>query len=179
MSGGGRPHGFLTQAGGAVRFDRESRSYVPDRLPEGVRVAGAPQGSAACVPARCASAGGKQFVCFCEDVTTKDISLSVKEGFSSLELSKRYTTVMGWAHVPNSGLVTPTSRARPRRPAGRRSPHAATTPPASLLAARAAGEAHVHHWHAEHGGKMPGGGWKRPMTTATATARSTVHESLG
>ena len=45
MSGGTvMPHGFLTQAGGAIRFDRESRSYVPDRLPDGVRVAGAPRG---------------------------------------------------------------------------------------------------------------------------------------
>jgi sarcosine oxidase subunit alpha len=45
------------------------------------------------VPAQAPKTGCKQVVCFCEDVTTKDIALSLSEGFSSLELSKRYTTV--------------------------------------------------------------------------------------
>ena len=36
--------------------------------------------------------GAKCFTCFCEDVTTKDIDLSVAEGYDSIELSKRYTT---------------------------------------------------------------------------------------
>ena len=35
---------------------------------------------------------GKCFACLCEDVTTKDIHLSVEEGYDSIELSKRYTT---------------------------------------------------------------------------------------
>ena len=35
---------------------------------------------------------GKCFACLCEDVTSKDIHLSVKEGYDSIELSKRYTT---------------------------------------------------------------------------------------
>jgi sarcosine oxidase subunit alpha len=36
---------------------------------------------------------GKCFACFCEDVTSKDIGLSINEGYDSIELSKRYTTV--------------------------------------------------------------------------------------
>ncbi len=36
---------------------------------------------------------GKCFACFCEDVTSKDIGLSIDEGYDSIELSKRYTTV--------------------------------------------------------------------------------------
>ena len=36
---------------------------------------------------------GKCFVCLCEDVTAKDMHLSVAEGYDSIELSKRYTTV--------------------------------------------------------------------------------------
>jgi sarcosine oxidase subunit alpha len=36
---------------------------------------------------------GKCFACLCEDVTSKDIHASVEEGYDSLELSKRYTTV--------------------------------------------------------------------------------------
>jgi sarcosine oxidase subunit alpha len=36
---------------------------------------------------------GKCFACFCEDVTSKDVKLSIQEGYDSIELSKRYTTV--------------------------------------------------------------------------------------
>jgi sarcosine oxidase, subunit alpha len=39
------------------------------------------------------SGRGKCFACLCEDVTAKDIHLSVEEGYDSIELSKRYTTV--------------------------------------------------------------------------------------
>ena len=38
-------------------------------------------------------APGKAFTCFCEDVTAKDIGRGVKEGYDSIELCKRYTTV--------------------------------------------------------------------------------------
>ncbi len=36
---------------------------------------------------------GKCFACLCEDVTSKDIDYAIDEGFDSLELLKRYTTV--------------------------------------------------------------------------------------
>jgi sarcosine oxidase, subunit alpha len=193
MSGGTvMPHGFLTQAGGSIRFDRERRAYLTGDLPEGIRVAGAPQASAAAVPARCNSARGKQFVCFCEDVTTKDISLSVKEGFASLELSKRYTTVtmgpcQGRMCHRNSGLVMAeelgldpddqkvgVTTGRP--------PHNPTS--FSLLAGRGyepVKRTSIHHWHAEHGGRMLwAGDWKRPYDYGEADGEAAaVHESLG
>ena len=37
--------------------------------------------------------GDKSFVCFCEDQTKKDLTYAIDEGFDSIELSKRYTTV--------------------------------------------------------------------------------------
>ncbi len=40
-----------------------------------------------------AAAHGKAFACFCEDVTTKDIARGVAEGYDSIELCKRFTTV--------------------------------------------------------------------------------------
>ncbi|HEU0023452.1 MAG TPA: 2Fe-2S iron-sulfur cluster-binding protein [Thermoleophilaceae bacterium] len=43
-------------------------------------------------PAVTSSRPGKCFACLCEDVTAKDIHLSVEEGYDSIELSKRYTT---------------------------------------------------------------------------------------
>jgi sarcosine oxidase, subunit alpha len=50
--------------------------------------------AAEAVPPPVAGAGrGKCFACLCEDVTAKDIHLSVEEGYDSIELSKRYTTV--------------------------------------------------------------------------------------
>ena len=38
-------------------------------------------------------AGGRVVVCTCEDVTTKELSQAVWEGFDSIELAKRYSTV--------------------------------------------------------------------------------------
>jgi sarcosine oxidase, subunit alpha len=43
-------------------------------------------------PPAASGAKGKCFACLCEDVTAKDIHLSVEEGYDSIELSKRYTT---------------------------------------------------------------------------------------
>jgi sarcosine oxidase subunit alpha len=46
------------------------------------------------IPPPSAAAGkGKCFACLCEDVTTKEIHQGVAEGFDSIELCKRYTTV--------------------------------------------------------------------------------------
>ena len=36
---------------------------------------------------------GKCFACICEDVTSKDIDYAIDEGYDSIELAKRYTTV--------------------------------------------------------------------------------------
>ena len=49
-------------------------------------------GQSAVPPARASERPGKCFACLCEDVTAKDIHLSVEEGYDSIELSKRYTT---------------------------------------------------------------------------------------
>jgi len=47
---------------------------------------------AVAVPEPDSDGRGKCFACLCEDVTAKDIHLSVDEGYDSIELSKRYTT---------------------------------------------------------------------------------------
>jgi sarcosine oxidase, subunit alpha len=196
MSGGSVGHtSFITQGGGSIRYDRDQRRYVPDALPKGMRVVGAAAGSAAAagaVPAAAPKTLCKQVVCFCEDVTTKDIALSLDEGFRSLELAKRYTTVtmgpcQGRMCHRNSGLVIadklgldPDSQrvgvttARP--------PHNPTS--FSLLAARGyepVKRTSTHHWHAEHGGKMLwAGDWKRPYDYGDADAEAAaVHRSLG
>ena len=50
-------------------------------------------GGEAAIPAAAYAGDGKRFVCICEDVTVKDVKRAIAEGFDSIELSKRYTTV--------------------------------------------------------------------------------------
>jgi sarcosine oxidase subunit alpha len=52
----------------------------------------APRDRVAVPPVAPAKRPGECFACLCEDVTAKDIHLSVAEGYDSIELSKRYTT---------------------------------------------------------------------------------------
>jgi sarcosine oxidase, subunit alpha len=51
------------------------------------------QPNVAVAPPVSGSGRGKCFACLCEDVTGKDVHLSIEEGYDSIELSKRYTTV--------------------------------------------------------------------------------------
>ena len=82
----------------------DSRPPAPSGLPRTVlphaaqrsqpRLKSAARGQYA-VPPAVASDGPKSraFTCFCEDVSAKDIGRCVKEGYDSIELCKRYTTV--------------------------------------------------------------------------------------
>ncbi|MFN8233875.1 MAG: glycine cleavage T C-terminal barrel domain-containing protein [Actinomycetota bacterium] len=45
------------------------------------------------LPPESSTLGGKQFACTCMDVTVKELEKAVAEGFDSMELLKRYTTV--------------------------------------------------------------------------------------
>jgi sarcosine oxidase subunit alpha len=193
MSGGTvAQFGTLVQSGGSIRYDADRRVYVPDNVPAGVRVAGEPVGTTSAVPASAEGGRGKQFVCYCEDVTTKDVNLSVKEGFASLELSKRYTTVtmgpcQGKMCHRNSGLVM--ARELGVDPDEQRVGVTTARPPHnptsfSLLAGRGyepVKRTSVHHWHADRGGKMLwAGDWKRPYDYGTPEDETAaVHESLG
>ena len=105
----------------------------------------------------------KRIVCYCEDVTEKDILNSVAEGFNSLELLKRYSTVSmgpcqgkmcsvnsvhlcaranGWS-VPATGLTT-------------------QRPPTTPLSLRTLGGLHMepvqvsplHEWHVAHNARL-------------------------
>jgi sarcosine oxidase subunit alpha len=57
-------------------------------------IAAQPAATEAVAPAEANDgSGARAFVCFCEDVSAKDIGRSVAEGYDSIELCKRYTTV--------------------------------------------------------------------------------------
>jgi sarcosine oxidase subunit alpha len=105
----------------------------------------------------------KRIVCFCEDVTEKDIFTSVAEGFNSLELLKRYSTVSmgpcqgkmcslnsvhlcaranGWS-VPETGLTTlrpPTTPVSLRTLAGLHMEPVQVSP--------------LHEWHVAHNARL-------------------------
>ena len=55
----------------------QPRTYAPRRTSSRVKVAGKK----------------KRFVCFCEDVTDTDIETAIAEGYDSIELLKRYSTI--------------------------------------------------------------------------------------
>ena len=96
VSGGRQPaYSLLAQAGARVEYDDSLGVFVPTDLPDGVEAVGSVTGEGIerVEPQRPYEGRGKCFVCICEDVTTKDVKRAIGEGFDSIELSKRYTTV--------------------------------------------------------------------------------------
>jgi sarcosine oxidase subunit alpha len=95
VSGGAQPaYSLLAQAGARVEYDPGRGVFVPRELPAGVETAGTvAEPESAAVPKPAYAGEGKCFVCICEDVTTKDLRHALAEGFESIELAKRYTTV--------------------------------------------------------------------------------------
>ena len=97
MSGSPQPnYKLLAQAGARVEYDEGRGVFVPTDLPAHVEAVGAVTGDVGepAVPSPILDhRGEKCFVCFCEDQTTKDLKYAIAEGFDSIELSKRYTTV--------------------------------------------------------------------------------------
>jgi len=196
MSGGRQPaYSLLAQAGARVEYDPDRGVFIPTDIPDGIEAIGsvAGDGLAGAVPAASyngASGKGKCFVCVCEDVTDKDLKRAIGEGFDSIELAKRYTTVtMGpcqgrLCHVPSIRLYARenekdeatigTTTARP--------PWAPVT--LGLLAGRPhepAQRTSIHHRHKELGAKMMWTGtWRRPHSYGDPEGEAqSVHASVG
>jgi sarcosine oxidase subunit alpha len=195
-TGGRQPaYSLLAQAGARVEYDSARGIFVPTELPENIEAVGAVTGEigAAAVPAATyngAGAKSKCFVCICEDVTDKDVKRAIREGFDSIELAKRYTTVtMGpcqgkLCHLPSIRLYARenetdeatigTTTARP--------------PWAPVELGVLAGRPHepgkrtsMHHRHRDLGAKMMWtGAWRRPHSYGDPQEEAlSVHRSLG
>jgi sarcosine oxidase subunit alpha len=96
VSGGLQPaYSLLAQAGARIEYEPRRGIFVPTELPDGVEAVGGAAGKIEQTPAPgvLGDSGDKCFVCICEDVTTKDVKRALAEGFDSIELAKRYTTV--------------------------------------------------------------------------------------
>jgi sarcosine oxidase, subunit alpha len=197
MSGGRQPaYSLLAQTGARVEYDGERGIFVPVDLPPGVEAVGSVNGaSAVAVAARseasyASSQKGKCFVCFCEDVTDKDLDRAIREGFDSIELAKRYTTLtMGpcqgkLCHLPSIRLYakkTSTDEAA----IGTTTARPPWTPvELGLLAGRhhePLQRTALHFRHEEAGADMIWAGkWKRPHSYGDPAAEvRAVHDSLG
>jgi sarcosine oxidase subunit alpha len=133
---------------------------------------------------------GKCFACLCEDVTSKDFKLSVAEGYDSIELSKRYTTVtMG----PCQGRMCQLASVRLLASEIGQSPEQVglttarppwTSVPMGALAGRPfepTKRSAIHARHRELGAKvMWAGDWRRAYHYGDPQAEAlSVHEAAG
>jgi sarcosine oxidase subunit alpha len=196
MSGGRQPaYSLLAQAGASVEYVPESGTFLPTEIPEGIEAVGsvAGEGLSAAIPAATyngASGKGKCFVCVCEDVTDKDLKRAIAEGFDSLELAKRYTTVtMGpcqgrLCHVPSIRVYARENESDP----GTIGTTTSRPPWGPVTLGLLAGRPHeptqrssIHHRHKELGGRMMWTGtWRRPHSYGDVEAEvQAVHGAVG
>ena len=193
-SGGRQPaYSLLAQAGARVEFDSLLGVFVPTTIPPGVEAVGTVTGEGLQridVPPK-HKGRGKCFVCICEDVTTKDVTRAIAEGFDSIELAKRYTTVtMGPCQGKLCQLASIRLYAQEVRAYESDLGTTTARPPWSpvemgLLAGRhfePARRTALHFRHEEAGAKMQWAGpWKRPYAYSEHPEDEVraVHESLG
>jgi sarcosine oxidase, subunit alpha len=185
------PSGELAGLKAAIALglgDRRASAKVADRR---TRLDGAQDAHTAVPPPR-AEAGtrAKAFVCFCEDVSAKDIRAGVNEGYDSIELCKRFTTVtMGpcqgrMCQLPAIRLMAKetglgleqvgTTRARPPW----------STVPMAALAGRPiepTKRSAIHHRHRELGAHIKwAGDWQRAYDYGDPEGEAlAVHSSAG
>jgi sarcosine oxidase subunit alpha len=196
VSGSAQPaYSLLAQAGAKIEYDPSRGIFVPTDLPPNVEAVGSVTGTTADASPSSPrpsydGRGQKTFVCLCEDVTDKDVKRAIAEGFDSIELAKRYTTVtMG----PCQGRLCQLAAIRlyARETEADEASIGTTTarPPwapvsLGLLAGRGhepAKRTSLHHRHEELGATMMWtGDWRRPHSYGNPAAEvRAVHEGLG
>ena len=193
MSGGRQPaYSLLAQAGARIEYDERRGIFVPVELPPNIAAVGSVVGGggSSTIPRPAYAGRGKCFVCHCEDVTVKDVKRALAEGFDSIELAKRYTTVtMG----PCQGKLCQLNSIRLiayENGEGEAAIGATTARPpwAPIEMGMLAGRDHepcrrtsAHHRHEEAGATMMWtGSWKRPHSYGDVAGEvRAVHEDLG
>jgi sarcosine oxidase subunit alpha len=186
-------YSLLAQAGARVEYDRRRGIFLPTELPANVEAVGSVAGelgSAAIPAASFDGHKGRCFVCLCEDVTEKDVKRAIAEGFDSIELAKRYTTVtMGPCQGRLCHLASIRLFAREQETGPDSIGTTTARPPwapvsLGLLAGRGhepAKRTSIHHRHKEAGATMMWtGAWRRPHSYGDPAAEARhVHEAVG
>lgn len=194
MGGSPQPaYQLLAMAGATVAFDPSRGVFVPQELPPGLTAVGACAGELGdvAVPPPVLGAGDKAFVDFCEDQTVKDLKYAIDEGYDSIQLAKRYTTVtMGPSQGKESHLNAVRVFAKlthsDEQTIGTTTARPPWTPVSmGLLAGRPhdpARRTSMHHRHKDMGANIFWtGAWRRPHSYGPdpqAEAKR-VHESIG
>jgi sarcosine oxidase subunit alpha len=94
VAGTRTPEGAVAQGRLAGLETAAALGYEVDRAAvDELRVQAAAAGDPVVLPPEVSSASGKQFACLCMDVTSKELKTAASEGFDSMELLKRYTTI--------------------------------------------------------------------------------------
>ncbi len=196
MAGSPQPaYQLAAMAGATVDFDQARGIFVPTELPDAVSVVGGASGDVGSVAAPPPSlAGGgrdKCFVCYCEDQTQKDLKYAIDEGYDSIQLAKRYTTVtMGPCQGKLCHLNSIRVYAKETRTGEDEIGTTTARPPwtpvsMGLLAGRPhdpAKRTSMHHRHKDMGANVFWtGAWRRPHSYGpdTQAEAKRVHESLG
>jgi sarcosine oxidase subunit alpha len=133
---------------------------------------------------------GKTFACLCEDVTSKDIHRGVEEGYDSIELCKRFTTVtMGPCQGKMCQLASVRMMARETGQSlgdvgtTTARPPWTTVPLGALAGApiEAAKRSPMHSRHRELGGVIKwAGDWRRPYDYGDPDGEvAAVHSAAG
>ncbi len=132
----------------------------------------------------------KRFLCFCEDVTDQDLETSIAEGYTSIELLKRYSTIsMGPCQGRMCSMNTIHLCARANGWTVRETGRTTSRPPVVPVTLGAlAGQnmepvqvTGVHDWHLARGAKMMVSGlWLRPEHYGDPAAEvQAVRERVG
>jgi sarcosine oxidase subunit alpha len=193
-SGARQPsYSLLAQAGARVEYEPDLGVFVPRELPAGIDAVGSVtgEGLTPSIPSPAYAGKGKRFVCICEDVTTKDVKRAIAEGFDSIELAKRYTTVtMGPCQGKLCHLASVRAYADERHVYETAIGSTTARPPwtpveLGLLAGRhfePTRRTSMHFRHEEAGARMMWAGpWRRPHSYGDYPELEVraVHESLG
>ncbi len=194
MSGSPQPaYQLAAHAGATVSYDERRGIFVPTGLPQEVSVAGAAAGEVGEVasPPPVLGAGKGCFVCYCEDQTAKDLKYAIDEGYDSIQLAKRYTTVtMGpcqgkLCHLNSIRLYAKETHTGEEE-IGTTTARPPWTPVSmALLAGRGhtpAKRTSMHHRHKDMGATIFWtGAWRRPHSYSgdTQAEAKAVHDSLG
>jgi len=202
MAGGFSPVVHLySQAQGKLRWDEKKLCFVPDGCRQAVRVVGRANGEFPeyRIAPLWEVEEDKAFVDFGSDVVARDVHLAAREGFSSVEHFKRYTTTgmaadQGKTSNINALAILAGATGRNIAETGTttfRAPYAPVS--YGVLAGRDLGDflepirvTPMHDWHAAHGAAFENvGQWKRPwyygrdMHDAVQAEARSVRKSLG